>query len=118
MGRRFRKYLDHSSSIFVCAKCHTHFCDTNSVVSDQFRGAHGQAFLVNDGVVNIFFGDPDQRVLATGLHIVRDAYCGYCDTLVGWTYDYAHEEHERYKTGKYVLEKALIRVEQQRNVDT
>lgn len=31
-------------------------------------------------------GPPEDKMLATGLHKVRDIYCKPCLTIVGWTY--------------------------------
>ncbi len=44
----------------------------------------------------------------TGLHIVRDIFCRICDTGLGWTYDFAHEEREQYKVAKFVIEKVFL----------
>jgi hypothetical protein len=47
--------------------------------------------------------------MTTGLHTVRDLYCIACSTTVGWKYDKAFEESQRYKEGKFILERQLIR---------
>jgi hypothetical protein len=36
--------------------------------------------------VNIKEGDPNERPMTTGLHIVRDTFCVKCDAHVGWKY--------------------------------
>lgn len=36
--------------------------------------------------VNIEYGKAEDRQMSTGLHRVRDVYCIYCSTLLGWTY--------------------------------
>ena len=64
--------------------------------------------------------------MTTGLHTVRDITCAKCGTLLGWKYgqsptltlsappltavrrvDKAYEESQKYKEGKYILEKSL-----------
>jgi len=46
--------------------------------------------------------------MLTGRHIVRDVFCKNCDTKLGWIYEYAEKETERYKEGKIILERGLI----------
>ena len=46
--------------------------------------------------------------MITGRHIVRDVACKKCNTKLGWMYEFATEERERYKEGRVILEKALV----------
>ena len=34
--------------------------------------------------------------MLTGRHMVRDVSCKYCDTKLGWIYEFAMEEQQRY----------------------
>ncbi len=52
-------------------------------------------------------GPQENRLLLTGLHVVADIYCNACDTRLGWKYVEAFEETQKYKEGKYILEKAM-----------
>ena len=45
--------------------------------------------------------------MLTGRHIVRDVTCKKCDTKLGWVYEFATEETQRYKEGRVILERAL-----------
>ena len=36
--------------------------------------------------LNCGSGPAEERVLSTGLHVVRDIYCKQCLTIVGWSY--------------------------------
>lgn len=56
----------------------------------------------------IFFSDVQDRVMLTGRHIVRDVSCKNCDTKLGWIYEFAMEENQRYKEGRVILERALV----------
>lgn len=47
--------------------------------------------------------------MLTGRHWVRDVFCKKCNTKLGWMYEYAAEETERYKEAKVILERALVR---------
>lgn len=73
----------------------------------NFRGQHGKAYLFN-AVVNIETGEPNERGMTTGRHIVRDISCRGCKETVGWKYDKAFESSERYKEGKFILEAELL----------
>jgi len=44
----------------------------------------------------------------TGMHSVSDIFCKVCNSTVGWKYEKAHEESQKYKEGKYILEKAKV----------
>ncbi len=46
--------------------------------------------------------------MLTGFHLVRDVYCISCHQKLGWAYDCAAEESQRYKEGKVILENAYI----------
>ena len=46
--------------------------------------------------------------MTTGRHIVRDIKCRQCQQNVGWTYDKAFEQSEKYKEGKFILEAELL----------
>ncbi|EKC99611.1 hypothetical protein A1Q2_06030 [Trichosporon asahii var. asahii CBS 8904] len=48
------------------------------------------------------------REMRTGKHTVRDVFCGVCDEILGWRYDYAFELEQKYKEGKFILECELI----------
>ncbi len=47
--------------------------------------------------------------MLTGRHLVRDVMCMVCDAKLGWMYEFAMDEAQRYKEGKVILEKALVR---------
>jgi len=73
----------------------------------NFRGQHGKAYLF-ENVVNVKAGEPAERNMTTGRHVVRDISCKQCGTTVGWKYDKAYEQSEKYKEGKYILEAELL----------
>ena len=39
---------------------------------------------------------------------MADIYCNACDTRLGWKYVEAFEESQKYKEGRFILEKAMI----------
>ena len=74
-------------------------------ISKAFQGQSGQAYLF-ESAVNVYTGPKMERVLMTGLHVVCDLYCVHCHSPLGWYYVDAYEESQKYKVGKFILEKA------------
>lgn len=106
MGRIFKQYLS-CTRVYSCATCRTHTADHDEIVSKAFQGRRGRAYLFNN-VVNVSLGPKEDRMLITGLHTVADIFCNVCNTNLGWKYEMAFEEGQKYKEGKYILEKANI----------
>ncbi|EHY52476.1 hypothetical protein HRR83_007034 [Exophiala dermatitidis] len=106
MGLSYNVYLN-SAKIFGCKNCKTHLADFDDIISRNFRGQHGKAFLFAS-VVNIKQAEAMERNMTTGRHVVRDIKCKQCDETVGWKYDKAYEASEKYKEGKYILESELL----------
>ncbi|XP_074599231.1 protein yippee-like 5 [Brevipalpus obovatus] len=104
-----RTYLEHigGAKLFTCGSCETVLTNKNELVSTRFTGATGRAFLF-DKVVNLKFSDVQDRQMLTGRHMVRDVSCKNCDAKLGWIYEFATEENQKYKEGKVILERALI----------
>lgn len=55
-------------------------------------------------VINYHEGAAEERQMATGLHRVHDIYCNVCKSILGWHYEKAYEQSQKYKEGKFVLE--------------
>ena len=55
------------------------------------------------------FSEPSERIMLTGRHWVRDVSCKRCNHKLGWMYELAAEDDQRYKEAKVILEKALVR---------
>ncbi|VDM57619.1 unnamed protein product [Angiostrongylus costaricensis] len=57
---------------------------------------------------NLDYSEAQHRDMMTGKHIVRDVKCRICHERVGWMYEFAMEESQRYKEARVILEKALV----------
>ncbi|XP_028060092.1 protein yippee-like At4g27745 isoform X2 [Camellia sinensis] len=75
--------------------------------TNRSKGKNGRAFLFSHAM-NIVVGPKEDRQLRTGLHTVADVYCSDCREVLGWKYVRAYEETQKYKEGKFVLEKSNI----------
>eukprot|EP01118_Nematostelium_gracile_P015707 TRINITY_DN6344_c0_g1_i1.p1 TRINITY_DN6344_c0_g1~~TRINITY_DN6344_c0_g1_i1.p1 ORF type:complete len:112 (-),score=14.22 TRINITY_DN6344_c0_g1_i1:76-411(-) len=106
MGRLFICYLV-GNQVWSCANCHIHFANNEDIISKQFTGRHGKAYLFST-VVNFSLGKREDRQLLTGLHTVVDIHCIQCYSYVGWKYEVAFEESQKYKEGKFIMEKAVM----------
>lgn len=84
MGMQHAEFL-YAAKVFGCNKCAAHLSTLDALISRQFNGQHGKAFLF-DQVVNVRFGDPEDRHMTTGMHTVRDIRCGKCSQILGWKY--------------------------------
>uniref|UniRef100_A0A7S0PYG5 Protein yippee-like n=2 Tax=Coccolithus braarudii TaxID=221442 RepID=A0A7S0PYG5_9EUKA len=111
MGRLFLEYVE-AEDVHCCAECGTHLAAHDTIISKAFQGRHGRAYLFSD-VVNINSGPTENRLLLTGLHVVADIFCNACDTRLGWKYVEAFEENQKYKEGKFILEKSMILKEEE-----
>lgn len=106
MGRQFLEYIA-TERVFACQNCKSHLSSPSEIISKAFQGASGRAYLFAK-VVNICEGTPEDRLMTTGLHTVMDVKCITCKNVLGWKYQKAHEESQRYKEGKVILEKSNI----------
>ncbi|KAL9611967.1 MAG: hypothetical protein Q9167_003407 [Letrouitia subvulpina] len=120
-----RGYLSGHISHIRCARCATDLCSTSQIISKGFTGRHGRAYLVSaapiansladspdpacrSGLPNTRTHKPVPRQLVTGAHTVSDVSCAFCGSVIGWKYDSAEEETQRYKVGKFILETKKI----------
>uniref|UniRef100_A0A060T648 Protein yippee-like n=1 Tax=Blastobotrys adeninivorans TaxID=409370 RepID=A0A060T648_BLAAD len=109
MGVLYNKYLD-GSHIYGCKNCKTHLAIWDDILSKNFKGRQGDAYLF-ENVVNVTRSQMVERGMLTGRYTVQDISCRRCAANVGWAYVKAHTESEEYKEGKYILEvKALTHV--------
>lgn len=108
-------YLD-GPQVYACAQCRTHLTSHDDIISKSFHGRHGRAYLF-DQCVNVDLGPAEDRPLMTGLHSVCDIYCKRCRVTVGWTYLRAYEASQKYKEGKFIIEKINLHLEESGNYD-
>ncbi|KAK1644689.1 hypothetical protein QYE76_062696 [Lolium multiflorum] len=105
MGRLFLMHLDGNA--YSCKFCRTHLGLAADIISKSFHSKHGKAYLFNR-VVNVTSGVKEDRLMMTGMHTVSDIFCVGCGSIVGWKYEAAHEKNQRYKEGKFILERFKV----------
>ncbi|GAV75475.1 Yippee domain-containing protein [Cephalotus follicularis] len=105
MGRLFVVSLE--GKVYSCKHCNTHLALSDDIISKSFYCRHGKAYLF-DKVVNITVGEKEERMMRTGLHTVVDIFCVGCGSIVGWKYESANEKLQKYKEGKFILERFKV----------
>ncbi|XP_026417779.1 protein yippee-like At3g55890 isoform X1 [Papaver somniferum] len=123
MGRVY--VINLEGKIYNCKHCQTHLALVKDIVSrnlstiqiqmmcfsllhvQNFTCRHGKAYLF-DKVVNVNVGAKEDRMMITGLHTVVDLFCVGCGAIVGWKYEFAHEKAQKYKVGKFILERYRV----------
>ena len=104
-----RVYLEHmgGSRLYCCAKCGTFISIIENVICPHYLAPSGQAVLFKK-VVNVTYGDREEREMITGCYVVRDVYCKRCTTNLGWRYETARELSQKFKGKHTALEQALL----------
>ena len=104
-----------ASDTLRCASCSTDVAFASQIISKGFTGRYGRAFLVSPPVtseeqtlLNIRLGRNEGRQLVTGWHVVADITCSTCNVKLGWKYVDAKDAGQKYKVGKFILEKARV----------
>ncbi|KAL7133950.1 hypothetical protein ABFS83_12G173300 [Erythranthe nasuta] len=105
MGRLFLIHLEGYN--YSCKHCKTHLALFDDIISKSFHCRNGKAYLF-DNAVNVTVGEKEERMMMTGMHIVVDIFCVGCGSIVGWRYEAAHEKSQKYKVGKYILERFKV----------
>ncbi|GMM30634.1 Moh1 protein [Martiniozyma asiatica (nom. inval.)] len=98
--------LTAENSVYRC-ECATDISSSESVISNQFTGKHGDALFVSH-VCNVTLDDEEWRYMTSGRYGVSTIRCAQCGTDVGWKYVKSEDTSQTYKVGKYVIEKGIL----------
>ncbi|KAI5851596.1 yippee family protein [Morchella snyderi] len=102
-------HLPGHAQYLKCRSCLGDLCPTSSIISKGFTGRHGRAYLLSTlPAAGITLSPPTPRPLITGMHTVSDMACAVCGEGIGWKYVSAEKEDQRYKVGKYILERERV----------
>ncbi|EGW35483.1 uncharacterized protein SPAPADRAFT_48472 [Spathaspora passalidarum NRRL Y-27907] len=115
MGLRCTNYFENSKyespdiQIITCKGCSSHLCLSDLILSDNFNGASGPAYLV-DNLINIEFNlKSEETPMKTGVYLINKIKCHQCKSPLGWYYKKSYSCAETYKEGKFVIEKNYIK---------
>ncbi|KAH0613584.1 uncharacterized protein H6S33_005470 [Morchella sextelata] len=102
-------HLPGHTQYVKCRSCLSDLCPTSHIISKGFTGRHGRAYLLTTlPAAGITLSPPTPRPLITGMHTVSDMACAVCGENIGWKYVSAEKEDQRYKVGKYILERERV----------
>ncbi|CAK8541906.1 unnamed protein product [Lathyrus sativus] len=105
MGRLF--LIDLEGDFYSCKHCKTAFALVDDIISKSFHCRYGKAYLFYKAV-NVTVGEKEDRIMMTGMHTVVDLFCVTCGSIVGWKYEVAKENSQKYKEGKFILERYKV----------
>ncbi|KAL9236434.1 hypothetical protein vseg_011107 [Gypsophila vaccaria] len=105
MGRIF--VIEVEGRTYKCKFCKTQLALADDLVSRAFHCRRGKAYLFNNAI-NIILGTMEERQMLSGTHTVADIFCCCCGQIVGWKYEAAQDKSQKYKEGKFVLERGRI----------
>ncbi|KAF4651727.1 j-protein (type III) [Perkinsus chesapeaki] len=101
-----------ASTTFYCTVCHSPVLLNAGIISDNYHGGRGPAFLVD----RVFEKVISEEALAynttftTGRYVVCNVTCGGCDAAIGKKYLACMDPSNSFKTGKYLIEQAALYV--------
>ncbi|PWA41358.1 Yippee-like protein [Artemisia annua] len=88
-----------SPRIYGCFNCMNHVALHDDILSKDFVAGRRRAFLFSH-VMNVVAGRKMDRQLITGLHTIAYVHCSDCKEFLGWRYEKAYVEAQKYKESK------------------
>ncbi|KAI0088125.1 yippee zinc-binding/DNA-binding /Mis18, centromere assembly-domain-containing protein [Irpex rosettiformis] len=92
---------------FQCSTCAATIALQDELISKSFAGRDGRGYLMHSAT-NLKMGKKEDRSLLTGTHTVSDVFCLGCNERMGWYYVKAPDNTQKYKEGKYLLERERL----------
>lgn len=94
--------------VYHCCRCRCPTLRCRDIVSTNYHGAWGPAFLV-DRLYNAAVERASYAAaFVTGSYIVRDVVCSCCRLMLGKKYVEARDPANRFKVGKILLEQTMV----------
>ncbi|KAL8519542.1 hypothetical protein ACS0TY_010467 [Phlomoides rotata] len=93
--------------LYSCRGCRNPIALRADILSKSFMAKSGQAYMFSHAM-NIVVGAKEDRQLMTGYYTIANIFCSRCGEGMGWTYVRAFDAKDKYKEGKYIVEKAKI----------
>ncbi|CAJ1948678.1 unnamed protein product [Sphenostylis stenocarpa] len=95
------------SALYRCRNCQVPIAFRDELLSKNYMAKTGQAFLFSN-VRNIVIGQKEERTLITGVYTIAGLFCSNCGEELGWKYLQASEARQKFKEGKFILERSKI----------
>ncbi|BAT96962.1 hypothetical protein LR48_Vigan11g150300 [Vigna angularis] len=92
---------------YSCRNCQTPIAYRAELLSKSYMAKTGQAFLFSHAR-NIVFGQKQERNMITGVYTIAGIFCSNCGEELGWKYLQASEARQKFKEGKFIIERSKI----------
>lgn len=102
------EFPEDDTLMYHCCRCKVPILRSRDIVSANYHGGWGPAFLVNQ-VCNVSVErNSYPATFTTGGYTVCDFSCSACRLTLGKKYVDARDPPNRFKVGKYLLEQTLV----------
>ncbi|XP_022958310.1 protein yippee-like At4g27740 [Cucurbita moschata] len=98
---------EYSNTTYSCRSCRNPLASGADLLSKSFLAKSGKAFLFSQAK-NIVEGPKEKKLLITGLFKTADIHCSICGQVLGWKYLKAYDIKQKFKEGKFIIERAKI----------
>ncbi|PSS32298.1 Protein yippee-like [Actinidia chinensis var. chinensis] len=95
------------NTLYGCSNCQNPLAHSEDLLSKDFVVNSGQAYMFAHAM-NITLGHEEDKQLLTGLYTICFISCNNCGQELGWKYIRAYDATQKFKAGKFILEKAKI----------
>ncbi|PWA44954.1 yippee family putative zinc-binding protein [Artemisia annua] len=93
--------------LYSCNRCRNPITLRQNLLSKAFKARSGDAYMFSEAM-NVVLGVKREAQLITGRFVVADVSCRNCGEVLGWKYLKAFEDSQRYKIGRFIIEKSKI----------
>eukprot|EP01083_Nonionella_stella_P115624 342984_1 len=92
---------------FACGNCDETLFTKSQIISKVTTKASDACLTT--GVCNVSFGPRVCRKFPSGLYTVLQLFCNGCLNPIGWKFEEAFEERQRYREGKFMVNTSNIK---------
>ncbi|KAJ9563466.1 hypothetical protein OSB04_008626 [Centaurea solstitialis] len=108
------------SRLYACYNCHNYVALHDDIISKDYvvqcmsfiivgrRGYHHRIGFLFSHTMNLVAGPKEVRQMITSWYTASDVACSDCGKVLGWQYVKAHNESQKFKESKFMLEKSKI----------
>ncbi|XP_057472673.1 protein yippee-like At4g27740 [Actinidia eriantha] len=93
--------------LYSCRNCRNPLALSEDLLSKAFVGKSGPAYMFGHAM-NVVLGQKEDKQLITGLFSICNLYCSKCGQDLGWKYVQAYDARQKFKEGRFILEKAKL----------
>ncbi|KAL6123047.1 hypothetical protein ACLB2K_075570 [Fragaria x ananassa] len=92
---------------FSCRNCKNPVALREDLLSKKFVAKSGAAYMFSHAM-NVIVGQKEDKTLMTGVFSVAGIHCSNCGQELGWKYIRAYDPQQKFKEGRFIIERAKI----------